>query len=100
MLYSEKVKKSKEILKSINALRDNEDLIVTYGKDRSGNPMEYKIRAHKWGKDFSYAIYEKEMFGKGMNVERFTSTQMKTYTFDLMKNKTTYNFPLYLINVV
>ena len=100
MLYSEKVKKSKEILKAIKSLKDKEDLIVTYGKDRDGNPKEYKISANQWTRDMSYGIHENTLFGQGMNIDKITGTQLKCYTFDMMKNKTTYNFPLYLINVV
>ena len=100
MLYSEKVKKSKEILKAIKSLKDKEDLIVTYGKDREGNPMEYKISANQWSKEMSYGIHENKLFGQGMNVDKVTNTQLKCYTFDMMANKTTYNFPLYLINIV
>ena len=100
MLYSEKVKKSKEILKAIKSLKDKEDLIVTFGKDRDGNPMEYKISANQWTKEVSYGIHENRLFGQGMNVDKITNTQMKCYTFDMMGNKTTYNFPLWLFNIV
>lgn len=100
MLYSEKVKKSKEIIKAIKSLKDKEELIVTYGKDRDGNPKEFKISANQWTRDMSYGIHENTLFGQGMNIDKITGTQLKCYTFDMMKNKTTYNFPLYLINVV
>ena len=100
MVYSEKVKKSKEILKAIKSLKDKESLIVTFGKDREGNPMEYKISANQWSKDMSYGIHENRVFGQGMNVDKITNTQMKCYTFDMMANKTTYNFPLWLFKIV
>ena len=100
MLYSEKVRKSKEVFKAIKNLKDKEDLIVTFGKDREGNPMEYKISANQWSKEMSYGIHENKLFGQGMNVDKITNTQLKCYTFDMMANKTTYNFPLYLINIV
>ena len=100
MLYSEKVRKSKEVFKAIKNLKDKEDLIVTFGKDREGNPMEYKISANQWSKEMSYGIHENKLFGQGMNVDKITSTQLKCYTFDMMANKTTYNFPLYLLNIV
>ena len=100
MLYSEKVKKSKEVFKAIKNLKDKEELIVTYGKDREGNPMEYKISANQWTKDMSYSIYENKVFGSGMNVDKITGTQLKCYTYDMMANKTTYNFPLWLFKIV
>ena len=100
MNYQEKVKKSKEVFKAIKNLKDKEELIITYGKDREGNPKEYKISANQWTKNMSYSIYENKLFGSGMNVDKITGTQLKCYTYDMMANKTTYNFPLYLINIV
>jgi len=100
MIYSEKVKKSKKVFKAIKNLKDKEELIVTYGKDREGNPKEYKISANQWTKNMSYSIYENKVFGSGMNVDKITNTQLKCYTYDMMANQTTYNFPLYLINIV
>ena len=35
-----------------------------------------------------------------MNIDKIGNTQMKAYSFDMMSNKTTYNFPLYLLNIV
>ena len=100
MTYQEKVKKSKNILKKIKNLKDKEELIVTYGKDREGNPKEYKISANQWTKDMSYSIYENKVFGSGMNVDKITGTQLKCYTYDMMANQTTYNFPLWLFKTV
>ena len=100
MTYQEKVKKSKNILKKIKNLKDKEELIVTYGKDREGNPKEYKISANQWTKDMSYSIYENKVFGSGMNVDKITGTQLKCYTYDMMANQTTYNFPLWLFKIV
>ena len=100
MTYQEKVKKSKNILNKIKNLKDKEELIVTYGEDFKGNPKEYKISANQWTKNMSYSIYENKVFGSGMNVDKITGTQMKCYTYDMMANQTTYNFPLYLINIV
>ena len=99
MLYSEKVKKSKEVFKAIKNLKDKEQLIVTYGKDREGNTKEYKISANQWTKNMSYSIYENKVFGSGMNVDKITGTQLKCYTYDMMANKTTYNFPLYMFKL-
>ena len=100
MTYQEKVKKSKNILKKIKNLKDKEELIVTYGKDREGNPKEYKISANQWTKNMSYSIYENKVFGSGMNVDKITNTQLKCYTYDMMANQTTYNFPLWLFKTV
>ena len=100
MTYQEKVKKSKNILKKIKNLKDKEELIVTYGKDREGNPKEYKISANQWTKNMSYSIYENKVFGSGMNVDKITGTQLKCYTYDMMANQTTYNFPLWLFKIV
>jgi hypothetical protein len=35
-----------------------------------------------------------------MNVDKITNTMLKCYSFDLMGQKTTYNFPLYLFKIV
>jgi len=99
MNYQEKVKKSKNILKKIKNLKDKEELIVTYGKDFKDNPREFKISANQWTKNMSYSIYENKVFGSGMNVDKITGTQLKCYTYDMMANKTTYNFPLYMFKL-
>ena len=102
MLYSEKVKKSKNITKKIKALEPREELEVTYGVDREGKPKVFVIRAYKGFRgETDYTIRDgNSLLGGQMNIEKLTNTQMKGYSFDMMGTKTTYNFPLYLINIV
>jgi len=102
MTYQEKVKKSKKIRKSINSLGIKEEIKVTYGVDRVGKPAEYTIRAYSGFKgENNYAISEANSFmGRSMNVDKVTNTMLRCYSFDLMSQRTTYNFPLYLLKTV
>ena len=102
MKYSDKLNKSKSILKSIKSLKDGEELTVTFGKDRYDNkPREFRIKCYKnfRGDDFHYAIWETKGLG-GMNIDKIGRTTMKGNTFDMMSQKTTYTFPLYEMSVV
>ena len=102
MTYQEKVKKSKKIHKSITSLGIKEEIKVTYGVDYNGKPAEYTIRAYSGFKgENNYAISEANSFmGRSMNVDKVTNTMLRCYSFDLMSQKTTYNFPLYLFKIV
>ena len=35
-----------------------------------------------------------------MNIDSFTNTQAKAYTYDMMGQRTQYNFPLYEMKIV
>ena len=102
MTYLEKVKASKGLLEAINALGDKDSILLTYGTDYNGKPQEYKISCSIFrdGKP-SYSIYKNEVFAlSGMNFSEFTSTQGKAYTFDMMGQRSTFNFPLYEMSIV
>lgn len=101
MNYQEKVKKSKKIIKEINSLSPGEQFEVTYGVNRDGDPRVFTIRAYNGFKDeIDYTIREGDSFlGGSMNIEKILKTYMKGYTFDMMGNKTTYNFPLYMFKL-
>ena len=101
MKYSEKVKKSKKVLDSIYSLKDGEELKVTFGKERNGNPREFRIKCYKnfRGDGFHYAIWEGKGLG-GMNIEKVSKTTLRGYTYDMMSQKTTYMFPLYRFKIV
>ena len=102
MKYSEKIKKSKKVLDSIYSLKDEEELKVTFGKDRYDNkPREFKIKCYKnfRGDGFHYAIWESKGLG-GMNIEKVSKTTLRGYTYDMMSQKTTYMFPLYRFKIV
>ena len=103
MTYSDKVKASKDLLTAIQALNDKEHIIVEYGTDYKGEPMRFKIDAMVYGEreKATYRIYKDELFATtGMNVEKFSGTTMYAYSYDLMSQKTTYNFPLYKMKIV
>tara|TARA_B100001248_G_C27226115_1_gene382592 strand:+ start:122 stop:430 length:309 start_codon:yes stop_codon:yes gene_type:complete len=101
MKYSEKLNKSKEVLDSIYSLKDKEELTVTYGTERDGKPRKFRIKCYKNFRDdgFHYSVWESIGLG-GMNIEKIGRTTMKGYTFDMMSQKTTYTFPLYMMKIV
>ena len=102
MNYQQKVKQSKKILKEIKSLEPGDEFEVTYGVDRDDIPRVFTIKAYNGFRgEIDYTIREgRGYLGGSMNIEKITNTQMKAYSFDMMSNKTTYNFPLYLINIV
>ena len=101
MNYQQKVKQSKRILKEIKSLEPGDEFEVTYGVDRDDIPRVFTIRAYNGFKDeIDYTIREgRGYLGGSMNVDKITGTQMRCYTFDMMKNKTTYNFPLWIMKI-
>ena len=98
MTYSDKVKASKSILDLIKSLGKDESVELSYGKDRNGTPRVYKIRAYSsYDDQLSYSIWNSF---SGMNIESIGKTTMKGYTYDMMSQKTTYTFNLYMFNKV
>jgi len=93
MTYSDKVKSSKVMLDIIKSMEDEESIKFTYGKGYKGEPEVYKINCYKDGIDgkTSYSIWNNF---NGMNVSSLGPTTVKCYTFDMMSQRTTYNFPL------
>lgn len=98
MRYSDKVKASKEVLEAIYGLEDEQSINVTYGKNHRGEPCTYRIRAYKsYNDEMSYSIWAGF---DSMNISSLTKTQAKAYTYDMMSQRTTYNFPLYRMHVL
>ena len=98
MKYSEKLKASKELLTTIQDLKDGESIKVTYGKDFKGKPNVYSIKAYKGYKgEMSYSIWKSPF---GMNIDSLGRTTVKAYTYDMMSQKTAYTFPLYEMELV
>ena len=93
MKYSEKVKASYKVLKAIKTLTNDEELKVTY----QGKPNLFRIRAYESCGKMSYSIWQDF---RGMNIDSIGRTVAKGYTFDMMSQKTTYNFKLYLMEIV
>ena len=103
MTYSDKVKASKDLLRAINALEDNEYIVVEYGVDYKGEPNRYRIECSRFSQDRekTLRIHKDERYSfSGMNIEKFTGTTAYGYTYDLMNQRTTYNFPLYAMKLV
>jgi hypothetical protein len=98
MAYSDKVKASRVMRDIIKSMKDEERIKVTYGIGYKGKANVYTIHAYasKEG-EMSYSIWSSF---SGMNVESIGPTMVKTYTFDMMSQKTTYTFPLYEMELV
>ena len=98
MKYLDKVKASKEVIEAITSLPKDGELKVTFGKDRSGQPKEYKIRAYEaYSNKMSYSIWSGI---DGMNIESIGRTTMKGYSYDMMSQRTNYTFPLYEFKLI
>lgn len=100
MTYTDKVKQSKNILKAIRSLKDNETLRVAYGVGWKGEPNGYKINCYKDMQGVtSYSIWSDSSY-QGMNVGTMGPTTVKCYTYDMMSQRTNYSFPLYKMSIV
>ena len=102
MKYPDRVAQSKKVLEAIKALGKDESVRVIYGTNHSGKPQAYKINCTIYGDGKpSYSIYKDEGWGlDGMNIDSLTNTQAKAYTYDMMSQRTSYNFPLYEMTIV
>ena len=105
MTYQDKVKASKKVLEAIKALDNGEVIQFTYGTEydyKSGKdvPKVFVLKAYRYDTTgrMSYSVYEDRTFGRGMNVDKITSTTIKLYSYDMMGTRTTYNMPLYGIS--
>ncbi|MDA9111869.1 hypothetical protein N9J42_00120 [bacterium] len=97
MKYSDKVKRSKELLSVIQSLEDNETVKVVYGKGYKGEPNVYTIKAYASSKGvMSYSIWNNF---SGMNIDSLGTTTAKAYTYDMMSQRTNYSFPLYEMTI-
>ena len=106
MTYQEKIKASKNVLAAIKALAGGEVLQFTYGSEydyttKTNVPRVFEIKAYTYKSTGStdYSVYEDKTFGRGMNVDKITSTSLKLYSYDMMGNRTTYTMPLYHITM-
>ena len=102
MTYSDKVKQSKNVLEAIKSLNNDESIVVSYGTDYNGQPNYYKIRCSIYKSSGpSYSIHKDSPWSiDGMNIESVGKTTLKAYTYDMMSQRTTYNFPLYSMHVI
>ena len=102
MTYKEKVEASKPLLNALEALKDGESVKVEYGFDYDNRPRRYQIRCSIFEHSGrSYSIYKDEAWSfNGMNFDSFTKTIGKAFTYDLMSQRTGYNFPLYEMKIV
>ena len=102
MTYTDKVKASRGIVEAIKALGNDEHIVVTYGTDYNGEPRRYRIKCSIWKHSGpSYSIHKDDVFAiEGMNIDSLTNTQAKAYTYDMMSQRTNYNFPLYEMTIV
>jgi len=106
MTYQEKIKQSKKVLAAIKALGHDEVMQFTFGteycykaKKEIDRVFEIKAFHYKTTGNVDYSIYEAKSWGRGMNVDRVTSTSLRLYSYDMMGNKTTYTMPLYAMYI-
>lgn len=102
MNYSDKVKASNTIINAVNALGNKEYIVVSYDTDYNNEPKRYRIKCHIYrdGKPI-YSIHRDDVWEtRGMNISEFTKTKAKAYAFDLMNQRTNYDFPLYEMKIV
>lgn len=101
MTYSNKVKASQTIINAINALGDNEHIVVTYGTDYNNEPQRFRIKCSIFKSGPSYSIRKDDVFAfDGMNISEISKTTAKAYTYDMMNQRTTYTFPLYEMELI
>ena len=104
MTYQDKVKAGKALVEKIKALGNDEYIVVTYGTDMDGFPKRYRIKCMEYSSDRlanSYSIHRDDVWAiDSMNISEFTNTMAKAYTYDMMGQRTTYNFPLYEMTIV
>lgn len=101
MTYSNKVKAAQHIINAINALKDNEHIVVAYGKDYNNEPRRFRIKCHMFKSGTSYSIHKDEVWAlNGMNISEISKTTARAYTYDMMGQRTTYSFPLYEMGLV
>ena len=86
MTYSEKVKKASTILNAINSLSDDQSIGIVYKGET------YKVKAYKSYDDkLSYSVWSGY---NGMNVSKVGKTSMDLYSYDMMRQRTTYRMSL------
>ena len=102
MTYTDKVKASKGLLEAIKALGNDEYIIVQYGKDYDGKPQRYRIKCSIYKSSGpSYSIHKDSVWAlDGMNIDKFTGTTARAYTYDMMSQRTQYTFPLYAMELI
>ena len=103
MKYIDKVRQSDKIYSFVTSLEYGDRLTVEYGKDRYGKVRRFEIvNYNSINKNRpSYSIKEADrVLGESMNIDHVTKTQLKAYTFDMMKNRTTYNFPIHQMKFI
>ena len=102
MTYSAKVSASKTIINAINGLRDKEYIVVSYGTDYNNEPQRYRINCSIYKSGIpTYSINRDDVWAiNGMNIAGFTNTMAKAYSYDMMNQRTTYNFPLYDFTII
>ncbi len=92
MTYQEKVKASKEIIKRIEGLKENESFTFKY------RGIVYILDCFSITEATgrrSYSVTKIGSYGSnGMNVEKINPTSLSLYTFDMMEQKSTYKMDL------
>ena len=93
--YIDNVRKGIKVYAAMNALNDNEEMIISYG-----NRGTYRIRCHQYKTieaKCMFTINDGSLFGRAAEFGRFMiidseksgKSYLYCYTFDLFKNRTT-----------
>ena len=106
MTYQEKVKRSQAVVKAINELKNDEVLEFVYGEKENYStgkiePVKYKIKGYGMldGEYMYYSVSRVDKWMSRMTVEKITPTTIKLYTYDMMDTRTTYNLPMYKMEI-
>lgn len=96
MTYQDKVKASKEIIKRINSLLEDESFTFKY------KGIVYVLDCFSiveaTGRR-SYSVNKVGSYGSnGMNVEKIGPTSLSLFTFDMMEQKSTYKMDMSLMD--
>lgn len=106
MTYQEKIKASKEVLTAIQAMKDGEVLEFVYGTERDWKtekevPVLYELRCRVgYRGQFDYSVSDPGSYAyESMNVDKVSKTAIKLYSYNMMKQRSSYTIPLYEMKI-
>ena len=97
MTYKDKVKASKEIIKRMQGLSEDDTFTFKY------NNETYRLKCYAIYDDGrkSYAIDKIAPYMGGMNIDdKIGPTTLTLYTYDIMQQRSTYKLPMYQMEVI
>jgi len=104
--YNDKVKMSKKNLELMDCMFEGEKIKVTFNtiKKYKGGLEEFTIncwedKVTRKGEKVIEKSYSIHKSFQGMNL-KLSKTTLRGYSFDMMSQKTTYNFPIWEMNII